>query len=161
MNVVSCRLSMLKLFEHILHSQAQKNTSSTKYPFPSTIIPATCEITANPRFWIDCILKEQIKTKSTCKYFAVEKVIVCFASLLHMTLEKKASLNKIKTSEHLIEECVRPSKCPAMESQMVQNSRNKIDLTFKQICYQGHKRIQSSSTKSIHVQPILSQGQDI
>ena len=106
---------MLKLFEHVLHSQAQKNTSSTKYPFPSTIIPATCEITANPRFWIDCILKEQIKSKSTCKYFAVEKVIVCFASLLHMTSEKKASLNKIKTSEHLIEECARPSKCPGME----------------------------------------------
>lgn len=40
-------------------SQAQKNTSSTRYPFWSTMVPATCEITANPRFWMDCMLKEK------------------------------------------------------------------------------------------------------
>ena len=31
----------------------------------------------------------------------------------------------------------------------------------QQICYYGQERFQSSSTKSIHVQPIFSQGQDI
>ena len=31
----------------------------------------------------------------------------------------------------------------------------------QQICYQGQGGFQSSSTKSIHVQPIFSQGQDI
>jgi len=31
----------------------------------------------------------------------------------------------------------------------------------QQICYQGQERFQSSSTKSFHVQPIFSQGQDI
>ena len=34
-------------------------------------------------------------------------------------------------------------------------------LHAQQICYQGQGRFQSSSTKSIHVQPIFSQGQDI
>ena len=34
-------------------------------------------------------------------------------------------------------------------------------LHVQQICYQGQGRFQSSSTKSIHVQPIFSQGQDI
>ena len=47
-----------------------------------------------------------------------------------------------------------------MESQMVQNSRNNW-LHDQQICYQGQGRFQSSSTKSIHVQPIFSQVQDI
>ena len=44
-------------YGHSLQSHAQKNTSRTKYPFWSTIIPATWEITASPRFWIDCMLK--------------------------------------------------------------------------------------------------------
>ena len=34
-------------------------------------------------------------------------------------------------------------------------------LHIQQICYQGQGGFQSSSTKSIHVQPIFSQGQDI
>ncbi len=34
-------------------------------------------------------------------------------------------------------------------------------LHVQQICFQGQGRFQSSSTKSIHVQPIFSQGQDI
>ena len=49
-----------------------------------------------------------------------------------------------------------------LESQMVQNSRNKINLTSKKFSfYQGQERFQSVSTKSIHIQPIFSQGQDI
>ena len=51
--------------EYLLHNQAQKNTSNTKYPLRSTIVPATCEITASPRFWIDCMLKEYFETR-TC-----------------------------------------------------------------------------------------------
>ena len=34
-------------------------------------------------------------------------------------------------------------------------------LHVQQICFQGQGRFQSSSTKSIHVQPIFSQDQDI
>jgi len=50
-----------------------------------------------------------------------------------------------------------------MESHMVQNSRNKIGLMFNkfQERKKGQERFQSSSTKSFHVQPIFSQGQDI
>ena len=41
-----------------------------------------------------------------------------------------------------------------MDSQMKQNWPQ-----VQQICYQGQERLQSSSTKLTHVQPIFSQGQ--
>ena len=54
------------------------------------------------------------------------------------------------------------STLAGMESQMLQNSRNRQNWPhIQQNCYQGHRRFQSSSTKPIHVKLIFSQGQDI
>ena len=44
-------------------SQAMKKTSSIRYPFSSTIMPAVREITAKPRFWIACMLERKIETE--------------------------------------------------------------------------------------------------
>ena len=48
-----------------------------------------------------------------------------------------------------------------MKSRTVQNLRKLNWPHVQQFCYQGQDRFQSSSTKSIHVQPIFSQVQDI
>ena len=61
-------------------------------------------------------------------YFVVEKVIVCFASLQHMTLEEMASWNKKKILRNLLKNVWdnKVSKCPGMESQMVQIQETKL-----------------------------------
>ena len=48
-----------------------------------------------------------------------------------------------------------------MESQMAQNSRKKNLSHIQQNCYQSPERFQSSSTRSVHIQPIFIWGQHI
>ena len=42
---------------YLQETQAMKKTSKNKYPRVSKIIPAMMEMTANPRFWMDCMLQ--------------------------------------------------------------------------------------------------------
>lgn len=43
-------------FQYLQHRQAVKKISRNRYPFESNIIPAAIEMTARPKFWIDCML---------------------------------------------------------------------------------------------------------
>lgn len=50
--------------QYWLQIQAQKNTSKTRYPLESKMAPAVMEMTASPRFWMDCMLVDKQRRNS-------------------------------------------------------------------------------------------------